>query len=391
MATNNAINSLNPIQVALGGTGAATLTTHGVLLGEGTGAITALAAAATGATLMGSTGADPAFTGSPSFSGSVTAGTSITATSGDLTITAGNILLPTTSSSVGNIKFNNVVYAHAFGTNNIFLGNLAGNYTTTGLGQNVAVGTSCLSILTGGVLNTAVGFQALKGVTSGTNNVGLGNNAGLVISTSSENIAIGDGTLTALTTGTGNNVAVGGAAGGQITTGANNVFVGITAGFNLTGSDGQNIMIGQCRGTAGDNTKIRIGFSTTNAALITKTFIDGIRGTTTTNIDALAVLIDSAGQLGTISSSIRFKENVQDMADDSSPIMELRPVTFNYKTHPGKKSFGLIAEEVLPIMPELVAYNIDGEVESVKYHDIAVMLLNEVQKLNKRIDELENK
>ncbi len=71
--------------------------------------------------------------------------------------------------------------------------------------------------------------------------------------------------------------------------------------------------------------------------------------------------------------------------------MELRPVTFNYKTHPGKKSFGLIAEEVLPIMPELVAYNIDGEVESVKYHDIAVMLLNEVQKLNKRIDDLENK
>lgn len=398
MATNNAINanSSAPFPVANGGTGAATLTIHGVLLGNTTGAIAALAEAATGSTLMGVTGANPAFTGSPSFSGSVTAATTITgtlgditATSGDIVATAGNFKLPTTSSTVGRILINNVVYGHAYGTNSMFLGNLAGNYTYTGNGQHAALGTSCLSALTSGIQNAALGYEALKAVTTGSDNVGLGYHAGVAITTSSENIAIGDGALGSLTTGTGNNVAVGGASGGSLGTGDNNVFVGITAGFNLTGTDSQNIMIGQCRGTAGDNTKIRIGFTTANAALITKTFIDGIRGVTTDAADALPVLVSSTGQLGTVSSSIRYKENIQDMAFDSSLILGLRPVSFEYKKHPGKKQFGLIAEEVLDVMPSLVVYNQEGEVESVKYQELPSLLLNELQKAVNMIKELQ--
>ena len=96
MATNNSINSANPIGVVSGGTGAASLTAHGVLLGEGTSAIVALAAASTGQTLMGNSGGDPSFTGSPSFSGSVTAGTTVAST-GDMTATTGNFVAIATS------------------------------------------------------------------------------------------------------------------------------------------------------------------------------------------------------------------------------------------------------------------------------------------------------
>ncbi len=179
----------------------------------------------------------------------------------------------------------------------------------------------------------------------------------------------------------------------RLTTGNNNNCLGQAAGFNYTSSESNNILIGDgVSGTTGESNVCRIGLSTgTGTSQVNQTFIAGIRGTTTVNANAIAVLIDSAGQLGTVSSSIRYKENVQDMGDDSSPIMDLRPVTFNYISHPEIKAFGLIAEEVLPIMPELVAYNSDGEVESVKYQDIAVMLLNEVQKLTKRIEALEAK
>lgn len=391
MATNNAINanSVTPLAAASGGTGAATLTLHGVLLGNGTSAIQALTEAATGSTLMGTTGANPSFTGSPSFSGSVTAGTSITASSGDFIATAGNLSLPTTSSTVGRILFNSVVYGHAFGTNSIFLGNLAGNYTYTGNGQHAAVGTSCLAAITNAVHNSVVGYQALLGATSGSDNAALGWLAGTAITSSGDNVILGSNAMSALSTGAGGNVAAGSSALAQITSGESNIAIGLTAAYNLTTNDSQNIMIGQCRGSAGDNTKIRIGFTTTNTALITKTFIDGIRGVTTDAADALPVLVSSTGQLGTVSSSIRFKENVQDMDHDSNSIMDLRPVSFTYKTHPGKKQFGLIAEEVLPIMSELVVHNEAGEVESVKYQDLPILMLNELQRLAKRVQDLE--
>lgn len=105
-----------------------------------------------------------------------------------------------------------------------------------------------------------------------------------------------------------------------------------------------------------------------------------------------AVFVDNAGNFGTSVSSRRFKENIQDMNSDSSDILNLRPVTFDYinDSRPDRQ-YGLIAEEVYETMPQLVSFDKDGLVQTVKYHDLVPMLLNEIQKLNKRVEQLEQK
>lgn len=113
-------------------------------------------------------------------------------------------------------------------------------------------------------------------------------------------------------------------------------------------------------------------------------FAAAVRGITSGNNDAVPVLIDSSGQLGTVSSSQRFKEDIADMGDASGGLMRLRPVTFRY-TKPfadGSKpiEYGLIAEEVAEVSPDLVAHSADGQIETVKYQVLDSMLLNEVQR-----------
>jgi hypothetical protein len=111
----------------------------------------------------------------------------------------------------------------------------------------------------------------------------------------------------------------------------------------------------------------------------------GIRGATTGNADAIPVVIDSAGQLGTVSSSRRVKTDIADMGDTTETLMSLRPVQFRYTAH-GPDSplqYGLIAEEVAEVAPELVAHKAGGEIETVFYDKVNAMLLNEVQKLHR--------
>ncbi len=338
------------VPVAGGGTGRNTLTAHGVLLGAGTTAITQLAAAATGSTLMGATGADPAFTGSPSFSGSVTAGTSITATSGAITatsgnvvITAGNLTLPAVSATVGQITQAGATLIHGFGNGsfNTFVGQGAGNLTNSGQ-YNTGIGNGAVKVLaslTSGGSNTAVGAQSLNAITTGSNNTAIGLNAGL-----------------ALTVGDSNNILF---------------------GYNV-------------QGTAGNNNVLRIATGTgTGAGQVNQAFIGGIQGITVTGT---AVLVSAADQLGIAVSSRKYKDNIQDMAEDSSPVMKLRPVTFTLKEYQDKsKQFGLIAEEVHEIMPEIVVLDKEGQPQSVQYHNLPVLLLNEIQKLRKRIEILEGK
>ncbi len=100
--------------------------------------------------------------------------------------------------------------------------------------------------------------------------------------------------------------------------------------------------------------------------------------------DAVAVMIDSNGQLGTVSSSRRFKEDVRDMGDTTSRLLELRPVIFRYKqeVQSGERplEYGLIAEEVAEIFPELVVYDEEGQPFTIRYHILSSMLLNELQK-----------
>lgn len=118
----------------------------------------------------------------------------------------------------------------------------------------------------------------------------------------------------------------------------------------------------------------------------------GIRGRTTGNADAIPVLIDSAGQLGTVSSSRRFKEDIHDMGHASERLLQLRPVTFRY-TQPfadGAKpiQYGLIAEDVAEVFPELVARDADGRIETVHYQKLDVLLLNELQSLYREVQAL---
>jgi hypothetical protein len=168
---------------------------------------------------------------------------------------------------------------------------------------------------------------------------------------------------------------------GNNTIGSVNIALGHLAGLNLTTGDG-NIDIGNS-GVAGESATIRIGQSQT------RTFIAGIRGRTTGNANAVSVLIDSAGQLGTISSSRRFKSEIKAMGNTSEAILALEPVTFHYKgDNTSTPQFGLIAEEVTEVNPDLVVRDADGKIYTVRYEAVNAMLLNEFLKEHREVQEL---
>jgi len=182
------------------------------------------------------------------------------------------------------------------------------------------------------------------------------------------------------TTGVGN-TAFGSSALANASSGGSNIGIGNQGGLNVT-TGGNNIEIGNA-GTSSDNGVIRIGTQGTQSAA----YMAGIYGV---NSSGIAVYINSSGQLGTVSSSRRYKEDIQDMADSSSGLLRLRPVTFRYKQAfaDGSKpiQYGLIAEEVAEVYPDLVARTADGQIETVKYQVLDSMLLNELQKQNNTIE-----
>ena len=251
---------------------------------------------------------------------------------------------------------------------------------TTG-SDNTATGANALLLNTTGAGNTASGSNALSSNTTGIGNTASGMSALRSNTTGNDNIASGDGALRFNTTGDFN-VAIGANALLNSTTGDNNIAIGLQAGSNLTGGS-NNIYIGNVGVT--ESSTIRIGQVTQNRA-----FIAGIRGITTGSANAISVLVDSAGQLGTVSSSRRVKDDISDMGDASSKLMKLRPVTFHYKTDKDSKGrtlqYGLVAEEVAKVAPGLVARSADGRIETVYYQFLAPMLLNEVQKQQRTID-----
>ena len=169
-----------------------------------------------------------------------------------------------------------------------------------------------------------------------------------------------------------------------LVTGSNNTALGYLAGSGCSAAETNNIYIGYNVLGGSENNVIRIGNSSNAACYIT-----GISGVTVTGS---AVLCSATGQLGTVASSRRYKDGIKDMGKDSHNLMGLRPVTFHYKSDPAKtKSYGLIAEEVQELMPSLVILDEEGKPESVKYHEMPAILLNELQKALKRIEELEKK
>ena len=173
------------------------------------------------------------------------------------------------------------------------------------------------------------------------------------------------------------------------TTGSNNLGLGWDAGGYLT-SGSNNICIGNV-GEAGDSSTTRIG----TAGGQTRAFVAGIRGATTAINDAIPILIDSTGQLGTVSSSREVKQDIAALGAVSERLLGLRPVSFRYKEHAARgdttPQFGLIAEEVAEVFPELVVYDARGRPETVKYHLLVPLLLNELQRLERRVEAAERR
>ena len=253
------------------------------------------------------------------------------------------------------------------GSDNVAVG--AGTLLHLSLGaENTAIGTNALygakATIRGltGSLNVAVGSMALYGLRNSDYNTAVGSNALAEIISGNRNTAMGMDALTNTTTGF-RNVALGNEAGLNITTGSDNIILG-------TRNLGQPAEIGVTR----------IGSSKYQK----KAFIAGISGVKTGLATAKTVFIDGNGQLGTLKSSARFKEDIQPMGSVSERLLSLRPVTFRYKEHEEDGSqpvqYGLIAEEVAETFPELVVYDDQGKPETVSYHLLATLLLNEFEK-----------
>src|SRR6476469_3168360 len=226
---------------------------------------------------------------------------------------------------------------------------------TTGF-QNAATGVQALFSNTTGFHNTAAGFQALLSNTTGNHNPADGDNALVRDTTGSLNTAIGAHTLE------------------QNTTGSSNVALGFQAGFNITGSG--NVCIGQnIVGVAGESNVTRIG---------------NIGSTAQAN--GVLVTVGAGGKLGFQVSSRRYKDDIKPMDRASEALFALKPVSFRYKQEidPARSpDFGLIAEDVATVNPDLVARDEQGKIVTVRYQAVNAMLLNEFLKEHKKVEEQE--
>ncbi|APV50526.1 hypothetical protein BWI17_12995 [Betaproteobacteria bacterium GR16-43] len=358
------------------------------------------------------------------------AGGGVSVTSADGSVTRLRVAEDGSVTIPGTIFKGSNRFIHNFGTGNTFIGEQAGNFIMTGA-NNTATGLTALASNTYGAANTAIGSAALGNNTEGSNNTATGalalgfsttgnNNTAtgagaLVYNMGGDNTAVGSSALFANLGGTSNvavgsralkentlgggntavgtqasgnnkggdsNTAVGAGALGFNATGSGNIALGMGAGANITGSS--NIAIGNIGNTVESGT-IRIGDSSDHS----RAFIAGIRGKTTGSANAIPVMIDANGQLGTVSSSARFKDDIADMDSATDALMQLRPVTFHYKEDqdPAGRTlqYGLIAEEVAQVYPGLVAHSADGQVETVMVQFLPPMLLNEFQKQQRTI------
>src|SRR5438105_3111134 len=234
------------------------------------------------------------------------------------------------------------------------VGALGGN--TTG-NDNTANGPRALDTNTTGTFNTATGHAALFTNTTRFNNTANGSGVLSSNTTGGDNSATGLNALVSNTTGS-ENTANGRSALNNNTTGGSNIVMGFAAGFNLT-TGSNNIDIGS-RGVAGESSKIRIGTKPAQNAA----FIAGISGVTVAN--GVGVIVNPKGQLGTVVSSARFKEAIKPMDKASESILALNPVTFRYKHEldpDGISQFGLVAEQVEKVNPDLVVRDEDGNVK----------------------------
>ena len=268
------------------------------------------------------------------------------------------------------------------GTYNTAVGFLSLSANTTN-NFNTAVGAGALFASTGEG-NTATGAAALLSNTTGSTNTANGAFALLSNTTGSDNTAIGRRALVS-NTGSGN-TAVGRDALFNTTTGDDNVALGRGAGANQT-SGSSNIFIGDIGG-AGISNVIAIGNSPVSGTNYNKFYAGAVYGITTDSTTTLPVIIDNFGQLGTAPSAARFKKQIKPMDKVSEAILALKPVSFQYRSDTkGTAQFGLIAEEVAQVDPDLVVRDRNGEIYSVRYDAVNAMLLNEFLKAHRTVEE----
>ncbi len=253
-------------------------------------------------------------------------------------------------------------------TNRVILGLvIAISCSGTAVAQfgNTAFGTGALDSNMTGNYNSAFGEDALFSNTIGNFNTVNGYQAMLLNFSGSNNTAVGYYAL-------------------YYTNGSNNIAIGNQAGIWVAGSN--NIHIGH-PGITHDNNVIRIG----KQSLQKFTAIAGISGVNVTG--GAAVVVNKTGQLGVELSSIRYKKDVHSIGQASERLLNLRPVTFRYKQAgedgSNPEQYGLIAEEVAQVMPELVIYNEKGQPETVAYQTLAPLLLNELQKEHKQMERMQ--
>jgi hypothetical protein len=333
--------------------------------------------------------------------GTLTGGLVGTAASFSGTLSAATV----NSTNPYQIGGTNVLSYDGYTSANVFVGTPE-PASNTGI-YNTAVGVNALEDNGGGSYNTAVGLNALAFNGTGNGNTGFGTGALSYNGGGSGNTAVGNDALgfAGYNGGTApnNNTAVGDFAGVNLGTvtqvgGNSNIMLGYNAGSSYNGGMGDesnNIVIGNL-GVLGDGAApnqgvIRIGLDANqdsncagDLACQSSTYIAGIYGV---NVSGADVVVNSSGQLGVASSSRRYKEDIHDMGAASDDLLRLRPVTFRYKKPyaDGSKpiQYGLIAEEVADVYPDLVARNKDGQIETVQYSKLSSLLLNEVQKLAK--------
>ncbi len=412
--------------VANGGTGIATATAYAPII-AGTTATGPFQVASTGQSTSGfvltSTGASSVPTWQAVASGVTIAGDSGTSTSSSFTFLAKGAFTNRvgvtwlfTNDGSGGIKLTS-----QDASSNIAMGQqsfMNDSYVQIPGSQNTAIGSSVLAgIASPGTFSTNSAFGALAGAMFSANGSSLSSNsyfgvsagrclgaassstiadnsffgasAGLNSNAStgfSNNCAFGSGAMgTAALTTASNNSAFGYGSLQSIQSGTGNIAAGSFSGSNYASSESSNIIIGH-GDIAAESNQTKIGY-VNGSPTQTGCFIDGIDGVTVTGT---AVLVASGGQLGIAVSSAKYKDNIKDMGDLSSRALNLRPVTFSYKGG-NEVRFGLIAEEVHEVLPELVVYDKAGDAQTVMYHELPAILLNELQKALKRIEVLESK
>lgn len=266
--------------------------------------------------------------------------------------------------------------------------------------QNTALGTQALHSSTAGHNNTAVGIGALH-FNQANNNTAVGIAALNANTTGSSNVAMGSSALTSNTTGVQNtalglnamyfnvggsrNTAIGNLALDNMTSGDGNVVVGTDAGGLLTiGS--RNVYIGH-PGVSSESDAIRIG----NPAVATSAYIAGAYANPPVTA-AIQLMISSDGRLGSSVSSRRFKEDIHPLGESTNRVLQLRPVRFRYihSAAEGRnpQQYGLIAEEVAQVLPDLVVYDSAGAPLTVQYQFLPILMLGELQRQARELEEM---